>query len=218
MRSRSPTRSPPRTRLESSSGLEAGQHHGHTQGRGEAARFRHRETARAGSHQPDSRNREIGGARPTAAGTIWHGLVHESRAGGRQTGQRRSDVFSFVTVTYEMVTGQCPFQRDSTVTTLAAVLKEDTPPLGELVSGVPVELQRSSSVVFARTPEGFQHMDDVGIALQDIEEALKLGLGATRDAAQASSLSRRFWGITMLSRDSRDRGRGYCGSLGLVAA
>ena len=39
----------------------------------------------------------------------------------------RSDIFSFGSLLYEMVTGQRAFQGDSTASTLAAILQEPKP-------------------------------------------------------------------------------------------
>src|SRR5206468_290183 len=64
---------------------------------------------------------------------------------------------------------------------------------------VPVELQRIVQRCLRKDPaRRFQHMDDVGIALQDLEEDLKVGLGAIPEVAPASYLQRRFWQIAVL--------------------
>src|SRR5439155_1274943 len=41
----------------------------------------------------------------------------------------RSDLFSFGSILYEMLTGRPAFARDTSVETMAAILKEDPPPL-----------------------------------------------------------------------------------------
>ena len=50
----------------------------------------------------------------------------------------RSDIFSFGSVLYEMVTGRHPFLRDSAMAALSAILKEERKP----PAGVPCELER----------------------------------------------------------------------------
>ncbi|MFH1944741.1 MAG: protein kinase, partial [Acidobacteriota bacterium] len=46
----------------------------------------------------------------------------------------RSDIFSFGTVLYEMLTGQKAFSRDSRIKTLAAILNENPKPASSFVS------------------------------------------------------------------------------------
>ena len=64
----------------------------------------------------------------------------------------RSDIFSFGSVLYEMVTGRRAFSRESTVSTLAAILKEEPRPPSELVPAVPRELERIIQHCLRRTP------------------------------------------------------------------
>ena len=47
----------------------------------------------------------------------------------------RSDIFSFGSVLYEMITGRRAFEHGSTLSTLSSILHRDPPPL-ELVDGV----------------------------------------------------------------------------------
>ena len=62
----------------------------------------------------------------TALGTV--GYMAPEQARGLPT-DARSDIFSFGVVLYEMLAGKPPFERDSAIDTLAAILKEDPPPI-----------------------------------------------------------------------------------------
>src|SRR5262249_54115708 len=54
----------------------------------------------------------------------------------------RSDIFTFGAVLYEMVTGVRAFERRTRGATLMAILGEEPPPLRDLASGAPPELER----------------------------------------------------------------------------
>ena len=49
----------------------------------------------------------------------------------------RSDIFSFGSLLYEVTTGRRPFQRDSTVATLAAIVNDEPPSGGKIADDVP---------------------------------------------------------------------------------
>jgi serine/threonine protein kinase/WD40 repeat protein len=55
---------------------------------------------------------------------------------------QRSDIFSFGTIVYEMLTGMRAFRRDSAIETLSAILKEDPRDLTEILPNVPPALER----------------------------------------------------------------------------
>jgi serine/threonine-protein kinase len=55
---------------------------------------------------------------------------------------RRSDIFSFGAVLYEMVTGRGPFTGESTAGILSSVLTQEPAPLARYAADVPDELQR----------------------------------------------------------------------------
>jgi dipeptidyl aminopeptidase/acylaminoacyl peptidase len=82
----------------------------------------------------------------------------------------RSDIFSFGTVLYEMLTGQRPFQRNSAVETMTAILKEDPPEFP--VSSerqIPKALERVTHRCLAKNQEQrFQSAKDIGFALDSI--------------------------------------------------
>ena len=63
----------------------------------------------------------------------------------------RSDIFSFGSVLYEMVTGQKAFEGDSKMSTLAAILKQEPKPISQLVPGIPRIWRRSSTAACGKT-------------------------------------------------------------------
>jgi len=92
------------------------------------------------------------------------------QAQGRRV-DARSDIFSFGSVLYEMVTGRRAFSRESTLSTLVAILKEEPRPPSELVPAVPRELERLIQHCMRKDPaRRFQHMDDVRTLLEQLRE------------------------------------------------
>ena len=64
----------------------------------------------------------------------------------------RSDQFSLGVILFEMLTGRCPFARSSLAETLAAILRDRPPPLGELNPKVPPPLQWLVDRCLAKQP------------------------------------------------------------------
>jgi dienelactone hydrolase len=64
----------------------------------------------------------------------------------------RSDIFSFGTVLYEMLTGVHPFRKAVRMATAAAILSEDPTPLAQLVPGIPQRLEMLVVEMLAKTP------------------------------------------------------------------
>ena len=78
----------------------------------------------------------------------------------------RTDVFSFGSVLYEVVTGRAAFNGDSTVDTLHAILYDDPLPLGD---DVPPELGRIVRRCLAKDPEArYQRMREVAEDLRAV--------------------------------------------------
>jgi TolB-like protein/Tfp pilus assembly protein PilF len=102
-----------------------------------------------------------------------------------QPADRRSDVFSFGTIFYEMLAGRSPFERDTAVETGCAILNDDPLPLP---AGVPASLTRTVQRCLAKRPEDrFQsgrELRDVLAAAEAANEALA-SAGQTAPAAQA---------------------------------
>lgn len=82
----------------------------------------------------------------------------------------RSDIFSFGAVLYEMVTGHRAFGGNSAISTLTAVLRDDSRPMVELAPDAPLELQRIVETCLRKDPDQrFQSMPDVQMALAPLK-------------------------------------------------
>jgi Tol biopolymer transport system component len=79
----------------------------------------------------------------------------------------RSDIFSFGSILYEMLTGGRAFRGDSAVETMNAILKEDPPELSESSHDIPAALQRVVRHCLEKNPEErFQSARDLAFDLQ----------------------------------------------------
>jgi len=88
----------------------------------------------------------------------------------------RSDIFSFGSLLYEMLTGRRPFRRDSQALTLAAILHLEPPALPE---GTPSELERIVARCLRKDPaRRFQTMADLKVTLEEMKEESDSGAAA----------------------------------------
>ncbi len=80
----------------------------------------------------------------------------------------RSDLFSFGTVLYEMLSGRRAFQRDSAAETMAAILREEPPELAGSGAVVDASLERIVRHCLEKSPERrYQSARDVAFALEE---------------------------------------------------
>jgi serine/threonine protein kinase/WD40 repeat protein len=83
----------------------------------------------------------------------------------------RSDIFSFGSVFYEMITGRRAFNAESTARTLAAVLQTEPAPAGAIIPGLPAEVERIVTRCLRKDPaRRFQHAADLKVALEEVKE------------------------------------------------
>ena len=101
---------------------------------------------------------DFGIARTTTANTISQdilGSVHyispEQARGGQV--DERSDIYSFGIVFYEMVTGELPFDGDSTVSIALKHIQESVPLVGDIIENVPTSVEQIIEKCTQKKPE-----------------------------------------------------------------
>ncbi|HLB90554.1 MAG TPA: serine/threonine-protein kinase, partial [Terriglobales bacterium] len=88
----------------------------------------------------------------------------------------RSDIFSFGSVLYEMITGRQAFPGASKLSSLSAILYKEPQPVAEAVPDIPPELDRIIGRCLKKDPERrWQTMADVKVALEELREELESG-------------------------------------------
>ncbi len=117
-------------------------------------------------------------------GTLYYMSPEQADAGKLDS---RSDIFSFGAVLYEMVTGRRAFQRDSRISTLSAILKDEPKPPENIPADLDKIIRRS---LRKDRDKRYQHMDDLKLALEEVREDSESGNSAT--AAQTVAKSNRL--------------------------
>ena len=144
------------------------------------------ETALVGPEDPTVTARqstEVGVVVGTAA------YMSPEQAEGKKV-DARSDIFSFGSVFYEMLTGRRAFRRDTPALTLAAILHLEPAPLPE---GTPGELERIVSRCLRKDPaRRFQTMADLRVTLEEMKEESESGK-LPLAAASPQKGRRRLW-------------------------
>lgn len=102
----------------------------------------------------------------------------------------RSDIFSFGTLLYEMVTGRRAFQGQNAMSILAGVLNQEPPLPRTIVTNAPPELERIIVRCLKKEPERrIQHMAEVKLALEEVLEELE----SPSTALVPAKSQRRIW-------------------------
>src|SRR3954466_7093863 len=96
----------------------------------------------------------------------------------------RSDIFSFGSVLYEMVTGQRAFEGTNKISTLGAILHMEPKAASEISGSVPTELDKIIARCLRKDPERrAQGIADIKLGLEELkqesESALSAQLGGT---------------------------------------
>jgi hypothetical protein len=122
-------------------------------------------------------------------GTV--GYMSPEQARGRAA-DHRSDIFSFGTILYEMISGQRAFRGDSPVEALNAILKEDPAEISASNRNFPPALERLIRRCLEKSPEErFQSARDLAFALDALSG--HSGSSATPAALVAPIDQRKHW-------------------------
>jgi serine/threonine protein kinase len=99
----------------------------------------------------------------------------------------RSDIFSFGTVLYEMLSGRHPFKRDSAAGTVASILRDDPPELGWLEGRAPGAVEQLVGRCLEKRPEDrFQSANDLALALDLLKRGEDRSPAQPRVAARSN--------------------------------
>jgi len=139
------------------------------------------------------------GAPLTEEGTILGTVAYMSpeQADGKKV-DFRSDIFSFGSMLYEMVTGQRAFAGGSKMSSIAAVIHKEAPPPSQVVPEIPPELDRIIARCMKKDPERrWQSMADVKVALDELRDEMESssvdpGTKMTRPGSTTASGRRAF--------------------------
>jgi serine/threonine protein kinase len=149
---------------------------------------------------------------PTAEGTIIGTASYMSpeQVEGKPA-DARSDIFSFGAMLYEMATGHRAFRGDSAPSIMAAVLREDPPPVSDLRPDLPAELTRLITRCLRKDPARRSHsMADLRVALEELREESTSGKLPSPPVARERP-SRRTWSWLALPLAAALAVAGYVG-------
>src|SRR3974390_2272637 len=109
-----------------------------------------------------------------------------------QSADHRTDIFSFGTVLYEMVTGKPTFRKATSAETMTAILNEEPPSISQLTPTAPPGMQRVVHRCLEKNPEQrFQSASDMAFALEALSDSnLTPGTGAHAVQEGGSNRSR----------------------------
>jgi serine/threonine-protein kinase len=89
----------------------------------------------------------------------------------------RSDIFSFGALMYEMVTGHKAFAGESTISTIASILRDQVKPISDLAGGVPAELEEVIGRSLRKDPaDRWQTMEEAFQVLAALKQKFDSGI------------------------------------------
>jgi serine/threonine protein kinase/tetratricopeptide (TPR) repeat protein len=112
----------------------------------------------------------------TILGTVGYMSPEQVRG---DAADHRSDIFSLGCVLYEMLSGNRPFQRDTSVETMTAILREEPPSLIDLGSEIGGDLENTLFRSLEKDPDRrFQSAADFAFALRGLGSSASRSAGA----------------------------------------
>jgi Tol biopolymer transport system component len=127
----------------------------------------------------------------TILGTV--AFMSPEQADGKRV-DARSDIFSFGSVLYEMVTGRRAFSGGSKLSSLSAVLHTEPQPPSQSVPDIPLELERIIARCLKKDPaRRWQSMADVKVALDELRDEMDSSSVDPKRLTSAVALPAKRW-------------------------
>ena len=118
----------------------------------------------------------------------------------------RSDIFSFGTVLYEMVTGRAPFQGRTSTDVLSSIIRDQPVPAAEINPAMPPELQRIIAQCLEKDPrDRYQHTDQLAVDLRKLNRSTDSNASAPRTLSGVDSAAPRTNWLGRLRSPGRRR-------------
>src|ERR1700674_5065604 len=140
-------------------------------------------------NDPESATETMAAEEPqTEEGVIVGTVAYMSpeQAEGRKV-DGRSDIFSFGSVLYEMVTARRAFEGGTKISTLSAILHKEPKSASEISPAVPMELEKIIARCLRKDPERrAQGIADIKLALEELKEESESGKLSGQLAAAAA--------------------------------
>ena len=103
----------------------------------------------------------------------------------------RSDIFSFGSVLYEMLSGKRAFEADSKASTQGAIIHKEPAPLG---GRIPHDLEKAITRCLRKNADRrFQHMADLKVALEELKDESDSGALESAGAPGAAVHGKLWW-------------------------
>src|SRR5262249_15313078 len=130
-------------------------------------------------------NTVSGGTQPGGVlGTMGYMAPEQVRG---KAADRRSDLFAFGTILYEMLSGQKAFRGDTAADTITAILTKEPPDLSQTNKDVHPELDRIVRHCLEKNPEErFESARDVAFNLEALSNVSATGAAAALSGAHAA--------------------------------
>src|ERR1700675_3599883 len=128
----------------------------------------------------------------------------------------RSDIFSFGSILYEMLSGQRAFRGETPADTMSAILKEEPAELSETARNVPPALERMVRHCLEKSPaRRFQSAGDLAFDLEALTDSSAGGKAGPQSAIAEAATAE----TTALKKEVASRSNlfGLAGALGLAA-
>ena len=145
-----------------------------------------------------SEAKDTSGSEPTLAqgtesgmvmGTVGYMSPEQVRA---KNVDHRSDIFTFGTILYELVTGKQTFHKPTSAETMTAILNEEPAPISQLAPSTPPGLLRVINRCLEKNPDQrFQSASDLAFALEALSDS-GIAQGTSPHAEPGQRPSRRW--------------------------